>query len=143
MIAHELGDRRSEGAALVSLGNAYSNLGDVSRAIELFEQQLMIARELGDRRSEGAALGNLGTAYAALNSMNEAKDFLGRSLAIARQFGDRRREGALIYNLSLVLEKQGDGLGAIAEAEIALQIFEELEDSNASIVRDQLTKWRA
>jgi tetratricopeptide (TPR) repeat protein len=54
-----LGDRRGEGADLGTLGNAYSALGEVARAIEYYEQALQIAREIGDRRGEGNRLGNL------------------------------------------------------------------------------------
>ncbi|HEV7403557.1 MAG TPA: hypothetical protein VGO11_11545 [Chthoniobacteraceae bacterium] len=47
------GDRAAEGRALGNLGNAYADLGDARKAIELHEQALVIARELGDRRAEG------------------------------------------------------------------------------------------
>ena len=50
-----LGDRSVEGNPPRQLGNAYGDLGEPRRAIELYEQILAIAREIGDRRGEGRA----------------------------------------------------------------------------------------
>src|SRR5262249_17256747 len=58
-IAREISDRRGESQALGNLGEAYRELSDYHRAIELYEQGLAIAREIGDRSGEGIALGNL------------------------------------------------------------------------------------
>ena len=46
-----------------NLGNAYADLGETHRAIELLEQYLTEAREIGDRRGQGNALSFLGIAY--------------------------------------------------------------------------------
>jgi tetratricopeptide (TPR) repeat protein len=45
--------RRDEGAFLGNLGNAYSALGQVEKAIDYYEQALAIAREIGHRQGEG------------------------------------------------------------------------------------------
>ena len=76
-IAREINDRRGEGAHLGNLGLAYSNLGEVRRAIEYYEQALTIAREINDRRGEGNRLGNLGSAY---SQMRQELDMLVCSL---------------------------------------------------------------
>ena len=55
-IAREIGDRRGEGSALGNLGNAWADLGETRKAIELYEQSLAIAREIGDRRGADTAL---------------------------------------------------------------------------------------
>src|SRR5262249_16611290 len=61
-IAREIGDRRGEARALVSLGLAYQALGDRPRAIESYQQTLTIVRETADRRGEAHALWNLSRA---------------------------------------------------------------------------------
>jgi len=60
VISKEIGDRRGEGNHLENLGNAYSDLGQVEKAIEYYEQALVISKEIGDKRGEGNRLGNLG-----------------------------------------------------------------------------------
>ena len=41
-------------------------LGEVHKAIDLYERALAISQEIGDLRNEGAQTGNLGLAYSAL-----------------------------------------------------------------------------
>ncbi len=71
MIAKEIGDRQGEGADLGNLGLAYSDLGQVEKAIEYYEQALVIFKKIGDRRGEGADLGNLGLAYSDLGQVRK------------------------------------------------------------------------
>ncbi|MCP4283077.1 MAG: tetratricopeptide repeat protein, partial [Gammaproteobacteria bacterium] len=58
--AQKLSNRQGEGAHLGNLGNAYSDLGQVEKAIEYYQQALTISREIGHRQGEGNHLGNLG-----------------------------------------------------------------------------------
>ena len=70
--ARNLGNREAEGMLLTNLGNAYSDMGEVLKAIGYFEESLKIDREIGDRRGEGNALGNLGAAYYSLGEVQKA-----------------------------------------------------------------------
>jgi tetratricopeptide (TPR) repeat protein len=142
VIEREIGYRRGEGTALGSLGIAYKNLGETRRAIEFYEQYLAIAREIGDRSGEGIALGNLGNAYAILGETRRAIEFYEQALVIVCEIGDRRGEGTDLWNLSLAVDELGDREKAIALAEASLKIREEIEDPNASKVREQLAYWR-
>lgn len=45
---------------LGNLGNAYARLGEVRRAIGLYEQHLTVAREIGDRQGEAETSWNYG-----------------------------------------------------------------------------------
>jgi tetratricopeptide (TPR) repeat protein len=74
--------RRGEGNHLGNLGNAYSALGDVKKAIEYYEQALKIAKEIGDRRGEGNHLGNLGNAYSALGDAKKAIEYYEQALKV-------------------------------------------------------------
>ncbi|MCP4283902.1 MAG: tetratricopeptide repeat protein, partial [Gammaproteobacteria bacterium] len=74
--------RQGEGAHLGNLGNAYSALGQVEKAIEYYQQALTISREIGHRQGEGNRLGNLGNAYRALGQVEKARAHLEQSLAI-------------------------------------------------------------
>lgn len=116
--ARKLGDQREEGIALLLLGNAYGDLGDVQRAIEFYEQRLTIARAVGDRQGEGNALGSLGIAYAELDNAEHAIELYEQTLLILREIGDRRGEGIVLINL-------GNAYAALGEAGRALEFYEQ------------------
>lgn len=141
-LAQEIGDRCDESKALGNLGSAYIKLGKVRHAIEFLEQALAIDREIGDRRGESQDLGILGNAYTALGGHRHALEFYKEYLAIAREMGDRRGEGTALFNISLALDKLGDHAKAIAHAEVALEIFEQIESPYAERVRAVLARWR-
>ncbi len=126
--AQALGRRYDEAAFLNFLGNAYSNLGQVERAIEQYEQALAISRESGDRRGEGNRLGNLGLAYRDLGQVERAIEYHEQSLAIAREIGDRRGEGADLGNLGLAYSDLGQVERAIEYHEQSLAISREIGD---------------
>ena len=142
-IARETGDRGGEGAALGNLGSAYANLGELQRAIEYYEQHLTIARETGDRRGEGLALQGLGVHQAVLGETQRAIEHFEQQLAIARETGDRRGEGTALFNRALAFDELGRRQEAISGAKAALEIFEQIEDPNAEMVRRQLADWEA
>ncbi len=47
-----LKDKKTHGDVLGNLGIAYSDLGELRKAIEYYEQALKISKEIGDRRRE-------------------------------------------------------------------------------------------
>ena len=126
--ARRLQHRGAEGATLVNLGDAYTNLGETHRAIQLFEQALLICREIGDRKSEGAALGNLGVAYRELGETHRAIQFYEQRLTIAHEIGDRRAEGNALGNLGLAYADLGETHRAIQLFEQRLTIAREIGD---------------
>ncbi|MDT7780265.1 MAG: hypothetical protein QOC99_2777, partial [Acidobacteriota bacterium] len=142
VIARQIGDRRGERSALGNLGNAYSDLGEKRPAIEFYEQALIVCREVNDRQGESYTLGNMGTLYLNLGETPRAFELFSEVLVVAREMGDRYSEGNALYVLSLALDKLGNRAGAIAHAEAALEIYEQIESPSAEIVRAQLAKWR-
>ena len=107
------------------------------------EAALDAARSLEDRAAEGRHLGNLGVAYQNLGEYRKAIGFHEQHLASAREIGNRQGEGIALWNRALVLRKVGRKAEAIADAEAALQIYEQIESPHAARVRDGLAKWRA
>jgi len=124
----QLGDRRGEGNALGNLGNAYSDLGQVERSVEHYQQALAIAREIGHRRGEGNHLGNLGNAYCALGQVERAIEHYEQALAIAREIGDRRGEGNHLGSLGNAYFSLGQAHRAIEHYQQALAIAREIGD---------------
>jgi tetratricopeptide (TPR) repeat protein len=81
-------------------------------------------------------------AYAALGETLRAIESYKKAVKIARETGDRRGEGSALFNMSLALDKLGEHAQAIAHADAALKIFEQIEDPNADKVHKKLAEWR-
>jgi tetratricopeptide (TPR) repeat protein len=126
VIAHEIGNRRGEGAWLGNLGSAYRDLGQVEKAIEYYKQALVIAREIGDRSGEGADLANLGVAYSDLGQVEKAIEYYKQALIIAREIGDLSGEGADLANLGVAYSDLGQVQSAKAYHKQALEIAQEI-----------------
>jgi tetratricopeptide (TPR) repeat protein len=142
----EAGDRRGEGDTLGSLGNVYTELGNIDRAIDLHQEHLAIARQLGDRRGESNVLGNLAIAYAVLDEPEIALDFHRQELALKLQLGDEFGKAIgkanALFNMSLVEHLLDDTEQAVAHAESALSIFEQIGVSYAAGVRHVVEQWK-
>src|SRR5262245_38116749 len=143
LVAREIGDRRGEASALGGLGIAEYLDGNLSRSIELLNKQLRLASELGDRRGEAIALSNLGEAHVASGDYQTATDILTSAFNIASQIGDIQAQANALFNLSLALDQTGDRKQAIAQAEIALELFEIAEHPYAQVVKERLIEWGA
>ncbi|MDQ2809483.1 MAG: tetratricopeptide repeat protein, partial [Chloroflexota bacterium] len=126
--ARRLGRKDAEGALLGNLGIAYTDLGEVRRAIGYHEQVLTIMREIGDRRGEGNALGNLGTAYAYLGEVRRAIGYYEQVLTIMREMGNQQGEGSTLGSLGSAYTALGEPRQAIGYYEQALTIMREIGD---------------
>jgi len=126
--ARTIKNRQYEAIHLGNLGVAYAILGEVRKAIELYEQKLVIDREIGNRRGEGDTLGNLGLAHAALGEARKAIELYEQALLIDREIGDRRGEGADLGNLGGAYYSLGETRKAVEFYEQALLIACEIGD---------------
>lgn len=62
VISQNIHDRAEEGNNLCNLGEAYRLQGNITHAIDYYNQALVISRETGNPRNEAADLGDLGIA---------------------------------------------------------------------------------
>jgi tetratricopeptide (TPR) repeat protein len=118
----------THGAVLGNLGNAYSSLGKVEKAIKYYEDALTISKKIGDGRGEGNSLGSLGNAYSNLGQDAKAIEYYKGALVIARETGDRRVEGMVIGSLGNAYSNLGQYAKAIEYHEDALAIARKIED---------------
>ena len=89
------------------------------------------------------ALGNLGVAYRGLGETRKAIEYYEQRLAFARETGDRRGEGNALHNRAEALDELGRRQEAIADAQAALAICEEIEDPTIDQTRQLLKRWGA
>lgn len=88
VIARDIGDRRSEGAALGNLAMAYGATRKSRQAIKLNEDYLAISREMGDRRNEATALWNMSLLLGQLGERARAIRCAEEALTIREQIED-------------------------------------------------------
>jgi tetratricopeptide (TPR) repeat protein len=113
-IHREMGNRRTEGILLGSLGQLHFEQTP-TEAREHFEAALAIHREVGDRRSEGIVLGNLGDLLLAQGETEAAETRLTEAVAVCDETWPAAA-GAFRGSLALLRAQRG----AIDEARTLL-----------------------
>ena len=83
-ISREVGDRAGEATTLNNIASVYYALGELSRALEYFEQALPVSREVGDRANEGVTSCNMGWIYLDEGDLAQAQAHFEQALAIAK-----------------------------------------------------------
>ncbi|WP_448603995.1 tetratricopeptide repeat protein [Thermoleptolyngbya sp.] len=113
---------------LSQIGNSYSSLGKLEKAMEYYQQALHFTRETGDRQGEGNALGSLGIVHHILGQYEQAIDFHQQYLSIAREIDDRQGEGRALGNLGIAYYILGQYEWAIDLYRQCLSIVQEIGD---------------
>ncbi|MCG7850854.1 MAG: tetratricopeptide repeat protein [ANME-2 cluster archaeon] len=85
-----LDDLGNHGDVFGNLGLAYSQLGQVEKAIDYYQKALAITQEIGDRRGEGYQYMYLGYAYSVLGQIEKAIDYYKQALVIGKEVKDPR-----------------------------------------------------
>jgi class 3 adenylate cyclase/predicted ATPase/Tfp pilus assembly protein PilF len=105
--ARDIGDRRCECRALVSLGFLDIAEGKLESARARVERALSIARELNDRSIQSDACNVLGNIESVLGQREQALAHYDAALALARQLRNRQREGSVLANLGIEYGEMG------------------------------------
>jgi len=110
--------------------------GDLGRAQELLEQNLVIGRELRDTHLLGSALGNLSAAMALAEDFGRVRTLLHESLPLFRDQRDFRRAAqSLVVTASVLSAARGQPLVAACVAGAAEQLHEQMGGSWTPIER--------
>ena len=83
------------------LGLPYLNLGDIQKAIHLFEEHLDMCKHDGDKPGEAASLANLGVAYSELGKYQRSIEYYERSLQIRNEYSVNLEQSAILTNLGV------------------------------------------
>jgi predicted ATPase/class 3 adenylate cyclase len=124
-LARSVGDRSSEGWALVNLGAVASLLGDRKRAAMLQGEAEERFRSSGDRHGATAALYNQGHEAGSVGDMDRQRALYERSLAESRATGDRIVISWILSSLGHLELKRGHLEQARVLLEEALSITRE------------------
>lgn len=130
--AHENGNLNQEGQALANLGNAWVDLGDLSRARDALEKAVEIQRSLGHSRDLGVALVNLGSVEHNLERYDRVLQLNQEAAGLFRRSGYRPGEAIAQGNLAKVSYQIGDIQGAFERGYQALEAYRGMRDSQGS-----------
>ncbi|MFD7101960.1 helix-turn-helix domain-containing protein [Streptomyces celluloflavus] len=135
----ETGDRHGQAVVLACLAEAHSLLGQSALAQQAFDDSLAITRALGDHYAEGVLWARRAGAHHQSGEYEDAVDCFDRSIASRRTAADDwgvadaldRRAEALV-----LLGRKDDARRSWDEA---LELFGQLSDPRAAVVRERLT----
>ena len=137
---HDLADQIQ---ALDTLGKAHYKLGQLSQAVDFFEQARTAAQKLDDRRSEGAICSSLGDSHYKLGQARQAIEPYQLALAVALETGDRHSEGRLLGKLSMAYSLVREEMKRLPCLVLAVVILTELDSPDAGFYGKQLAQRRA
>ena len=100
--------RKNEATALSMLGYSYGHMGENTRAVECFEQELPIQKELGNAKSVANTRKNLASAYANAGEYRTALNHLERCRTEARASNDPQGEAEILSMMINVYSRLAD-----------------------------------
>ncbi len=131
-LGHELavtiGDRKFEAKALNTQGAALYLKGDLSGALDHFQQCLSVDEALGDRSGIAAALANIGSIHFIMGDRARALDHYLRSLRMEEELGGRTGIAPTLNNVGLIYKELGDMQQALAYFTRSAKISEKRGD---------------
>ncbi|PON18702.1 hypothetical protein C2W62_06550 [Candidatus Entotheonella serta] len=142
-LAQEFTDHSGTARALNGLGALSYEAGEFARALDQHTQALEAARLANDPRAAAQALGGQGLAHAAMGAPDAAQAALELALAITREIGDLAGQGQAHFHLALLSEKAGGRAQAVAQAQTALALLQQVESNLVEAVREQLADWHS
>ncbi|HID19454.1 MAG TPA: tetratricopeptide repeat protein, partial [Methanophagales archaeon] len=122
-LARELEYRQLEGNTLGKLGTAYSDLGEIRKAIEYHEQALALARELEYRGGEGVWLLSLGDANQVFGDWDTSLQLFNDALKIFESIESLTRQGETLSYIGELQIKSGEWEDARKNLEKSLELY--------------------
>jgi tetratricopeptide (TPR) repeat protein len=115
-------------AILHNLAGLLRTLGDVPRALELWQQSLDIEEQIGDVQGKAATLHNMAGVIAQQGDVPRALELWQQSLELKEQIGDVRGKAATLHNMAGVIAQQGDVPRALELWQQSLALLEQIGD---------------
>lgn len=126
-LAREINDFKNIAASLFNLGNVEQESGNLSEALNLYQQAL--ETQAGkDKPFLASCLTNQGAIYIGLNQYELAKKKWEEALAIHREIDNRTQIAVNLMHLARLKKRDGDKDGAVAQVEEALGILRKTGD---------------
>ncbi len=124
-LAERIGDHRTAGNAVGTLGSVSKDRGDLRRASELYTNASEIRERTGDARGLAADQNNLDLVAQALGDLVGARRAFEAALAANRSTGRAEPAATNLVNLGNIASLEGDYAEAIARYREALATYRE------------------
>jgi tetratricopeptide (TPR) repeat protein len=102
------GDQRIEAAATSMLGSVAQRIGDLDRALQLFDRARALYEALGDSYRLARAYNDMAVVEMYRGRLDAAADYLTRTSSLAEALGDRSLRGLAMSNLGFIALERGD-----------------------------------
>ena len=116
----------------VRLAMAYSECGDLARAVDVGEQALAHLERLEPPEDVGVQvelISTLAGCYLERGDLTRAQILIDRALALAADAGSARARAAAAWNAAVIAQARHDAVGARLHADRALALFAELDNA--------------
>ena len=142
VVAQTTDARLVEGDRLLRYGEHQYQTGQLTAALNSWEQALQIYRAIKNRQREALALNNLGKAYNSLGNSAKAIEYSQQSLAIAREIKDREGEAVALGNLEAYGLPVAAGAIEASEAEGDRLIKQGMQQNQTGQFPAALNSWQ-
>ena len=126
--AAETGMRLLAARAHILEGNASRRLGQLDKAMLLYEKARDIFTEAGDRRGRANAMSTTAIILGQRGELAKSESLFKEALEIQRQIGFKNGVGVTLNNIAAIRSRLGDESGAMKLFEESLAIARELDD---------------
>jgi len=123
------GEKRDIGRALGSIGGAYMNDQNFTKAVEFYDKSLAVAESINDLEGISAALCNSGLVYREWSQLDTALEKYEKSLEIDEKIGDIRGQAGMCNNIGVVYHDKAEFDRALEYLNRSLKIVENMGDS--------------
>ena len=128
-LAEQLGDERLGGDGLSSIGDAYFQQGNWTRALEYYQRNLKLQEKIGDKTRVAGMLQSIGAVYGRQGDHREQLKLYEASLKISEELHDRRAVAHQLRDIGSLHQLQGDCAQALEYYQKSLRISEEMGDT--------------
>jgi adenylate cyclase len=118
------------GEALGWLAYLHEQQGNISKALDFYQQSLVISKKTGSKKSEASIYSNIAAIYKDQGRIEEALKYNEQSMGIRRVIGDSSGISTSYNNIALIYQNQGRIPEALDYYSKALKIYEKLNDKD-------------
>ncbi len=129
------GDKLQMSGQMLNIGNNYTDLAQLKKAMEYHLAALKGFEEVGNKRGEAFCLVAISNDFIKLNQFRAALPYAERSLVIKKEIGDRRGEVMTLSTLCQIYSGKGEHIRALAygwqSVELARQMHLAMDEATS------------